>query len=983
MLRMPKDSNSPEFMTAFSMEEMLLGTCIDKAGYILLAAHFTMQANKELGNRRTVLQAKVTNILSMLDGMQRPDDRSLQVVKGFALMLSAGRAQDADAQFVSVIREKSDNIMALAGRACLAFNRQDYISSLGFFKSILMAQPLGPADVRVGIGHCFRNMGELDKARRSFELALVHNSRCQSALVGMALLKLNQLEKESTQEGINLLCASFEMNSRQAVVMSILATHFYYVRDYENVLILAGNAYKRTDIPQLQSQNCFQIARTFHATKQFDQAMKFYQLSVRLAPEGYVLPRMGLAQMLLRGGKIDMAKTNLEIFLEFLPNENRAMLLLAKIYLQERTPGQIDKALNMLSKVVKSGSARHDIDSRLTLAFACEQKQLWEQASTAYSQAIQISTELGQAIQIEWFNNLAATQMQAKKPLVALKTLDEAIFQCGIKGGDHRVTNLLTMRFNRARILEDLHKYDLAETAYKDIINDYPSYYDCYLRLGVMAMQQNKLAVASEYFKDVLNTDNDGLTARIYMADCFMKLSLSKHAIVNYNAILRNCTQVKATYTMVALGNFCLKMIHSALIRGDLSSVKRQQKRALRYYGKVLNRSPRNLWAANGIGAALSSCNNLSEGEAIFRHIIEAGNECPPAILNSAHIALELGQYKQASQTYKQCLQDFLPVNCVEVMHYLARALYGEGKAREAKMWLLKARHLAPHDPSLMFNLALTIKKDADQVFVLPRPKSNDLKRAELELKVAHKYFYHLYQNATSISVSACAKGWQDCEDLLTDLPEELQRVGNLELSNVDRIRLQEQRFLAHQQQLEAQRIQRQEEERVLRENQIAKRQEILERTKQIMNAPLQSELAKKESTMGKGRGQKNRKNVDADGEQNSDDQFKKNTAQKSRKRTTIKENKSAKKCKTREFIDTDDDDSEVEAGQIVNLESGRTLEQNLQSDSEMELNDDGEPEETEKILDRLKEYNERHQLEMENFTNAQENGSPTYSELE
>ncbi|XP_016970285.1 RNA polymerase-associated protein CTR9 homolog [Drosophila rhopaloa] len=906
--------------------------------YTLLLAHFTRLAHKELGNRRSVLLAKVMNILKLLNGMQRSGDRNVQLVRGFALMPIADRAQDADAQFVSVLKQIPTHVPALIGRGCLAFNQQDYLSSLGFFKSVLASQFSGPPDVHVGMGHCFLNMGELDRARRSFQLALEHNGRCQNALVGMALLKLNQREKESTQEGINLLCAAFERNNRHAVIMSILANHFYYAGDYEKVCALAANSYKVTDIPQLQSQNCFQIARCFHATKQFEQAMEFYTRSVRLAPEGYVLPFMGLAQMLLKRGEITKAKACLERFLKFMPNEARALLLLAKIYLNERSPGQIDKAINMLVKVTSFVSARHDFDSRLSLAFAYEQKQLWMPAIAAYHQAMSIYMEHGQQIPTEWLNNLAATQVRAKMPQKALHTLDLAIFQCRAKSGVHEVTNLLTMRFNRGRILEDLHRYDLAEIVYKEIIDDYPSYYDCYLRLGVMAMQRNQLDKANEYFKDVLNADNDSLAARHYMADCYMKLNLSKHAIVNYNVISRHTAECKDIYTLVALGNFCLEKIHSSLDRGDQSSDNTQLEKTLNCYVKILERSPRNIWAANGIGAALSSYKNLTEGQAIFKQIVEAGNECPSAILNSAHTALELGQFKEASETYKQCLQDFLPENSVEVMQLLAKALYGEGKAREAKMWLLKARHLAPNDNFLIFNLALAIIKDAEQVFVLPQPELQDLTRAELELKVAHNYFYHLYLAEDGISQLACEKGASECQNLMSNLHEEYQRVLNLQMTN------------------------RQVEEHVLREN------EVLGVTNKIM-----SELLKDDSKNGQEPGRIYQQDVEVADDQDSNDESKNQIANNSRKRTMINENKPAKKCKTDEFFDTDDD-SEEEDDEDDDLEDNESLENDPQTDLDSNLSDDEESEGIEELLDRIKKATERRRLERQNFMKVREN---------
>ncbi|KAH8358189.1 hypothetical protein KR084_007444, partial [Drosophila pseudotakahashii] len=880
--------------------------------YVLLASYFTYMAYKALGKRRQVLKAKAINYIRVLDGNERRSkDLRFHVVKGFAQMLSESRAQGADGLFVSVLRQKSDHILALIGRGCLAFNRQDYVGSLGYFKSVLMSQPRGPGDVRIGIGHCFLSMGELDSARRSFELALRYNGRCQNALLGMALLKLNQREEASYREGVNLLIAAYEMNKRHPVVLSILATHYYFRGNHKRVWILAGNAHRNTEIPQLKSHTCYQIARSFHASGQFDLARIYYLHSVRLAPEGYVLAQMGLAQMHLRGGDVEKAKRCLEIFLKSLPDESSAMRLLAKIYLRDRSPGEINRAIEMLVKVVTRKAGRQDIDSWLMLALAYEQKSLWSQSIDSYQEAKRIYLGQGHLkIPVEWLNNLAAVQQLAKQPQAALATLDEAFSQFGTQNaGDCRTDVLLTLRFNRGRILEDLHRDNLAVEQYQSIIKDYPKYHTCSMRLGIMAMRQNKLNVATEHFKDILGEDNDNLVARSYLGDCFTKLELHKHAFNNYNAILSICEE-DDSFSLMSLGNACLRKCQSFVMKKDLSSARKLQGKALYLYERILHDHGRNIWAANGIGAVMGTCRFFSDAEHVFREIVEAGSECMPATLNSAHIALELGQFRLASQTYKLCLQDLMQENCVAVMTCLAKSLYGEGKVREAKMLLLKARHVAPQDQHVMFNLALVIKEDTKRILALPLPEWEDLQKAELELKVAYHYFYHLNLTLTEISVRSTAKGFSDCQNLMNKLLDELETVRSLQLSKEQRIRLQEQRILDHRLQLEEQRQQGQEENRILQENQMAKRQETLERTRKIMNAPLQSELPKKDSSKGKKRARKDQRDKEEEENINELPKSKKRAIQKSRKRAATQEldNGAYKKPKSKEFVSTDDD---------------------------------------------------------------------------
>ena len=59
----------------------------------------------------------------------------------------------------------------------------------------------------------------------------------------------------------------------------------------------------------------------------------------------------------------------------------------------------------------------------------------------------------------------------------------------------------------------------------------------------------------------------------------------------------------------------------------------------------------------------------------------------------------------------------------MDVMIYLARAYYKCGKLRECKQTLLKARHVAPGDTMLLYNVALVQQKLA--MSILKDEKSN------------------------------------------------------------------------------------------------------------------------------------------------------------------------------------------------------------------------------------------------------------------
>lgn len=58
------------------------------------------------------------------------------------------------------------------GKACIAFDEGRYKDALLYLKKCIRLNPNCPADVRVGMGHCFARLGRAEKARCCFVVYL-------------------------------------------------------------------------------------------------------------------------------------------------------------------------------------------------------------------------------------------------------------------------------------------------------------------------------------------------------------------------------------------------------------------------------------------------------------------------------------------------------------------------------------------------------------------------------------------------------------------------------------------------------------------------------------------------------------------------------------------------------------------------------------------------------------------------------------------
>ena len=140
------------------------------------------------------------------------------------------------------------NIPSLLGKACIAFNKKDFRGALAFYKKALRENPNCPADVRLGMGHCFVKLSKPEKAKLAFERALELDDRCVGALVGLAILEMNFKTPDAIRSAVQKLSRAYQIDSSNPMVLNHLANHFFFKKDYQKVQHLALHAFHGTGI---------------------------------------------------------------------------------------------------------------------------------------------------------------------------------------------------------------------------------------------------------------------------------------------------------------------------------------------------------------------------------------------------------------------------------------------------------------------------------------------------------------------------------------------------------------------------------------------------------------------------------------------------------------------------------------------------------------------------------------------------------------
>ncbi|XP_056409677.1 RNA polymerase-associated protein CTR9 homolog [Hyla sarda] len=499
------------------------------------------------------------------------------------------------------------------------------------------------------MGHCFVKLNKLDKARLAFGRALDLNPKCVGALVGLAVLELNNKEADSIKNGVQLLSKAYTIDPSNPMVLNHLANHFFFKKDYSKVQHLALHAFHNTEVEAMQAESCYQLARSFHVQEDYDQAFQYYYQATQFAAASFVLPFFGLGQMYIYRGDKENAAQCFEKVLKAYPNNYETMKILGSLYAASEDQEKRDIAKSHLKKVTEQYP--DDVEAWIELAQILEQTDI-QNALSAYGTATRILQEKVQAdVPPEILNNVGALHYrlgnlgEAKKYFLA--SLDRA--KAEAEHDEHYYSAIsVTTNYNLARLYEALCEFHESEKLYKNILREHPNYVDCYLRLGAMARDKGNFYEASDWFKEALQINQDHPDAWSLIGNLHLAKQEWGPGQKKFERILKQPSTQNDTYSMLALGNVWLQTLHQPT--RDREKEKRHQDRALAIYKQVLRNDSKNLYAANGIGAVLAHKGYVREARDVFAQVREATAEISDVWLNLAHIYVEQKQYISAVQ---------------------------------------------------------------------------------------------------------------------------------------------------------------------------------------------------------------------------------------------------------------------------------------------------------------------------------------------
>lgn len=833
-----------------------------------LAAFYVMQArNERNSDRKRELFQKATKLYTLADkamsSARAMDDPQLYAnhLLGRALFClisgESSKITQASTQFNFVLSTDQSNIPATLGKACIAFNNKNYKEALTLYRKALRDDTANcPADVWLGLGHCFYKMGNTEKAKLSFKRALRMDRKCVGALIGGAVIELNEKTPDSIKEGVRMLLQAYQFDKTDPMTLNLLADHFF-LKNYSQFLTtgehqsighvqhLSLHAFHNTENESMRAESCYHLARSYHIQEDYDQAFQYYYQSSQFASATFVLPQYGLGQLYIKRGDIENAAACFEKVLKVHANNYETMKILGSLYASahyNKNQGKRDQAKQYLKKVTTM--TPDDVEAWIELAQILEQNDC-PGSLAAYETAIKIFKEKVQMDDIppEILNNVAALHYRMNNLTEAKKYYEQSLQRCRSEVEVNEAQSgyyssiSTTINYNMARLFESLNESEQAVREYKDILREHPNYIDCYLRLGCIARDRGQINDASYWFKEVFRVSQNHPDGWSLIGNMHMAKQEWGPAQKKFERIIAQPESKEDTYAHVALGNIWLQTLHQPQVTKDAEKLKRHQDRAMSLYKTVLRLDPKNMYATNGIGCLLAYKGYIPEARDVFAQVREATADLPDVWLNIAHIYVEQKQFVAAIQMYENCLKKFHKNHNTDILMYIARAHYKCAyaanndanimipKLRECKKIILKARRVAPYDPVILFNLALVLEKLAMKVMQDEKSVLSTVLSAVHELGLAKKYFDSIHETGDRqrFDLEAVRQESKRCQDLLHQATHHVARAKKQD---------EEERRVKQQQEEErnALRAKLLEEQQKIQEEKMKKEQEMIEK---------------------------------------------------------------------------------------------------------------------------------------------------------
>ncbi|KAI0645859.1 RNA polymerase II-associated protein [Trametes meyenii] len=660
----------------------------------------------------------------------------LAVLSRGILQLSTGQWDDAARTFDSVLAEKPTNVVALLGKAKIAYARRQHPQALKLFQKVLQLNPNCQPDPRIGIGLCLWAMDHKVKAKAAWERSIEVNPGQWSGqlLLGLEALNASKDESQSEEErreeflrGTRLIERAFNANQKNSAAANALCELFLQKGQTKRALKLAERTIQFADVKGILCDGYLRAGRVCHKEGSKRDAMSHFKKASE-ARKDSVLAIIGLAQLQMKNDETAAAIHTLDTFLQTPSNPKsiELMVMLASLRAYPRPgvsssdkvedkkrarelfdrvckaigiPGDALSQMNGLTQGLTSSARKLGDDADMFVEIAkLYQDESIDKMEPAYKQALKNKEAVGKT-EPRLLNNLGALRHMEGHLDEAQSLYESALTHAAGLDSSSAEAMSTSILYNLARVYEDQGEESKAREAYDKLLSRHPEYVDAKLRQAQMLTDLNRHNDAHELLKQALSSQSTNLNLRAFYTHFLIQSNLPKPARDFVFLTLRDHDK-HDIYSLCAAGWL---QYHQARENRDSSPKgieerKRGFQRSAEFYEKALHLDPLCAVAAQGLaivvaedalgnmGGALAPLapdeaqkrmKNSREALDIFAKVRESIND-GSVYANMGHCYYSRDEFDRAIESYETASKRFHNNQNVAVLLCLCRAWYAK-----------------------------------------------------------------------------------------------------------------------------------------------------------------------------------------------------------------------------------------------------------------------------------------------------------------
>lgn len=458
------------------------------------------------------------------------------------------------------------------------------------------------------------------------------DSENADAHLGLALVSLSSAHvQQGMADGLRLLVQAHRLQPDNTSVLALLGHYCLLRGDYEKAATVARAAYEAADCQPTRAACLTLLARAAHARGQTAEAGALYARAIEADP-AQPLPHYGAAQMFLAQNNARNAATELERVLQAAPACYDALQLLGALHpvLGGKLGATVGHFHEAARKKPEDPGIWEVLGELLAAAEPAESLKAYESALAAHrkrhAEALAAWKEGRRdgsgagagaddapperpALPVKLLNNAAALMFRAGRVDEAMGLMAEAtqaLAADGAAAGQLSALHKVTLGFNLARLQEASGALKEAGAGYTALLQQFPEYYDCCLRLAAIAQRTGDAGGVKLWAGRAL--EQGGAAA----ADARALLARGHLQAGDYNAAREEIRALEALapgdgYAATLLGALYLATApHDLRKAGNPEMARAQLAKARAQFRAALTRDPANVYAINGLGAVLA-----------------------------------------------------------------------------------------------------------------------------------------------------------------------------------------------------------------------------------------------------------------------------------------------------------------------------------------------------------------------------------------